>query len=115
MQSRRGTQWLLGVVLPLALVVIILTADYLEGPKTAYVGVLAAVPMLSAVFARPLVTLAVGVITWLAALGFGLAASDGNVPAQRVRLVIIAGETVEDAFERAKDTDYAPPWMKDSA
>lgn len=90
MQSRRGAQWLLGVVLPLALVVIILTADYLEGPKTAYVGVLAAVPMLSAVFARPLVTLAVGVITWLAALGFGLAASDGNVPAQRVRLVIIA-------------------------
>jgi hypothetical protein len=47
----RRAEVLLGVVLPLLVVVVILVADKLEGPKTAYVGVLAVVPMLAAVFA----------------------------------------------------------------
>lgn len=81
---------LLAVIAPMVLVIVILTADLWEGPKTAYVGVLSVVPMLAAVFGTPLQTAMVGVLTWLSALGFGLIASDGNAPAQTVRLVIIA-------------------------
>lgn len=82
--------WGLGLLMPIALIVLILGADAREGPKTAYVGVLAVVPMLAAVFATPRMTLAVALITWLSALGFGLAAADGNAAAQQVRLIIIA-------------------------
>ena len=64
----------------MTLVVLFLAADAAEGPKTAYVGVLAAVPMLAAVFATPH-ALAVAVVTWLPAFGFGHLASDGNVAA----------------------------------
>lgn len=80
----------LGLVLPVLLIALILGADVLESPKTAYVGVLAVVPMLAAVFAPPSMTAVVAVITWLSAFGFGQLASDGNVGAQQVRLVIIA-------------------------
>lgn len=83
-------RWTLPVVLPVVLIAVILGADALEGPKTAYVGVLAVIPMLSAVFGTPKQVAGVSVVAWLSALAFGLAASDGNVPAQRVRLVIIA-------------------------
>lgn len=82
--------WVLPVLVPMLLVAVILVADSLEGPKTAYVGVLTAVPMLAAVFGTPRQTALVALLTWLAAYGFGLAASDGNAPAQTVRLVIIA-------------------------
>lgn len=89
----RNSPWAaygLGLVLPLVLIVLILSADAAEGPKTAYVGVLAVVPMLAAVFASPAITALVALITWLSAFGFGNLASDGNVAAQRVRLIIIA-------------------------
>ena len=76
--------------MPLALILLILGADATEGPKTAYVGVLAVVPMLAAVFATPRMTLVVAVITWLSAFAFGHVASDGNVASQQVRLIIIA-------------------------
>ena len=87
--SRAAAVWL-GLVLPVLLIVVILGADVIESPKTAYVGVLAVVPMLAAVFAPPPMTAVVAVITWLSAFGFGQLASDGNVAAQQVRLVIIA-------------------------
>lgn len=48
------------------------------------------VPMLAAVFATPGITSLTAVITWVCAWLFGLIASDGNVTAQTVRLVIIA-------------------------
>lgn len=83
-------QWVLPVALPVLLVALILVADALEGPKTAFVGVLAVVPMFSAIFGRPLQVAIVGVVAWLAALGFGMVALDGKAPAQTVRLVIIA-------------------------
>ena len=95
--SRPGS-WLLHDALPLLFVALILGADALEGPKTAYVGVLAVVPMLAAVFATPLQTAAVGLVAWLAALGFGTLASDGNVQAQTVRLLIIAACAVGAVF-----------------
>lgn len=84
------TPLIIGVVVPIALIAVILTLDAIESPKTAYVGVLSAIPLLSAVFARPPATAFVGVVTWLSALGFGYVASDGNVQAQRVRLAFIA-------------------------
>ena len=81
---------LLAVVLPLVLVALVLLADAVESPKTAYVGVLTAMPFLAAVFGTPRQTAFVGVVTWLAALAFGFVASDGNVTAQQVRLGFIA-------------------------
>jgi len=84
-------RWLLGFVVPLIFIALILVADSAEGPKTAYVGVLAVVPMFSAIFARPPMTAVVAVIAWLSAFLFGHLASDGNVTAQTVRLFIIAG------------------------
>jgi len=92
--SDKATEVLLGVVLPVLLVGVILLADAIEGPKTAYVGVLAVVPMLAAVFARPLLTFIVGAIAWTAAFTFGHFASDGNVTAQTVRLIIIGLSTL---------------------
>lgn len=91
-ESARTTasSWLLGVVVPLIFIVIILSSDLIEGPKTAYVGVLSAIPLLSAIFGSPLQTALVAVITWLSAFAFGHFATDGNVTAQSVRLVIIA-------------------------
>lgn len=88
--AQRPRSWLLGVIVPLLIIVVILVADALEGPKTAYVGVLAVVPMFAAVFGTPLSTGIVGLITWLSAFAFGHLASDGNVTAQTVRLIIIA-------------------------
>jgi len=98
----------LPLVVPLLLVVVILAADALEGPKTAYVGVLTAVPMLAAVFGTPRQTALVALLTWLSAYGFGLVASDGNAPAQTVRLVIIALVSVLAvlaAHQRCKQED----------
>lgn len=82
--------WLLGVLMPMAIIVIILAADRLEGPKTAYVGVLAVVPVFAAVFGTPVSTALVGVLTVAAGFTYGLFAEDGDAPAQAVRLVIIA-------------------------
>ncbi len=83
-------RWILGFFVPLIFIVLILGADAAEGTKTAYVGVLAVVPMFSAVFARPVMTAFVSIIVWLSAFAFGVVASDGNATAQTVRLVIIA-------------------------
>lgn len=82
------------LVLPLALVAAILVADELEGPKTAYVGVLVAVPMLSAVFGSPLTAVVTGASALVAAGLYGLQADDGQVTAQLARLVVIAVLTV---------------------
>ena len=76
--------------MPVALIVLILWADEAVPPKPSFVGALAVVPMLAAVFATPRLTLLVAVITWCSAFVFGQVAADGNDPAQQVRLVIIA-------------------------
>ena len=84
-----ASRFALGVLLPLVFDATILTADVLEGPKTAYVGLLASAPMLAAVFGSVSMVALVSVLTWFAAFSFGLIASDGNVPAQTVRLFFI--------------------------
>ena len=81
---------MLPCLIPLAFIGIILGADALEGPKTAYVGLLATVPMLAAVFCTPLQTALTGAITVLSGYLFGLLAADGNAPAQTVRLIAIS-------------------------
>lgn len=83
-------KWIFSVLIPLIAIALILLADMLEGPKTAYVGVLAVVPMLAAVFGGAITTAIISGITLVSAAVFGLFASDGNVPAQNVRLLIIA-------------------------
>lgn len=92
--SAEGTNALsrgaLPLVLPLILIISIITADIIEGPKTAYVGLMASVPMLAAVFGAPGQVALIGVVTWLSAFTFGQVASDGNVAAQTVRLIAIA-------------------------
>lgn len=88
------SSWLLGVLMPLVIIALILMADALEGEKTAFVGVLAVVPVFAAVFGTPASTALVGVATVASAYAFGLVASDGSAPAQTVRLVIIAIMTV---------------------
>lgn len=85
-----AASWTLSLIVPIIFLVLILGADYREGPKTAYVGVLTAVPFFAAVFGTPVMTAVTAIITWLSAFSFGLLASDGNVPAQTVRLGIIA-------------------------
>lgn len=93
MNQRGGSisgSWWLALVVPCLLIVLILGADVLESPKTAYVGVLTAVPLFAAIFGTPLMTAVTSVITWTSALLFGLIAADGNVTAQTVRLGIIA-------------------------
>lgn len=81
---------LLGIGVPLVTLAIVLAADWLEGPRTAFVGTLVVVPMLSAVFASARSTALIAAITWWAALLFGLFAEDGGAPAQYIRLGIIA-------------------------
>lgn len=85
-----ASRTLLGVALPIVFDVLIIVADIIESPKTAYVGLLASAPMLSAVFATRLQVIGVSAATWLAAFAFGHFASDGNVAAQTVRLFFIA-------------------------
>ena len=87
---QRLSQWVLSIVLPIVLIAVILAADVIEGPKTAYVGVLSAIPLLSAVFGTPRATAFISVVTWSSAYTFGRLASDGNARSQTVRLVIIA-------------------------
>ena len=90
MTTQKSFQILLGVFVPLAMIAIILASDVIEGPKTAYVGVLAAVPLFSAIFGTPVATIFIALATWVSAFVFGHVASDGNTRSQTVRLVIIA-------------------------
>ena len=89
-KMQRHSQWVLSIVLPIVLIAVILAADVIEGPKTAYVGVLSAIPLLSAVFGTPRFTAFISVVTWSSAYTFGRLASDGNARSQTVRLVVIA-------------------------
>lgn len=87
----RSSGWWYGVGTPGALTLIILGLDFLEGPKTSFVGLLAVIPMLAAVFARPAVTLGVGTFALSAASLYGyFVASDGQTSAQHFRLAAIA-------------------------
>jgi diguanylate cyclase (GGDEF)-like protein len=89
-QAMRRNQYSFGLVLPLLLILLILVADILEGPKTAYVGVLACVAPLAAAFGTVRMVVTVTIVALLGAFSIGYFASDGNVTAQNTRLVIIS-------------------------
>lgn len=94
MTGSRGGRVVRAFGLPCLLVAAILAADTLEGPKTAFVGVLAVTPMLAAVFGGPVTVAAVGAVALTAGWLFGLGAHDGQVAAQHVRLGVIAVMTL---------------------
>ena len=79
----------MAVGLPMILIATVLLADALEGPKTAFVGVLVAAPMLSAVSGGPRTVVAVGTVALFCAAVFGVLSEDGWVVAQATRLVVI--------------------------
>ncbi|MGV1003836.1 MAG: GGDEF domain-containing protein [Candidatus Nanopelagicales bacterium] len=113
--SRLRGQILLAVIMPLSMTALILAADVVEGPKTAFVGVLTAVPMVVAVFGSGAQVALVGLINWSAAFIYGQFAADGHVPAQSVRLVIISLMTLL-AFAVARirvrrDADLQLAWQ----
>lgn len=82
-------QYAFGLFLPLILISLILVADVLEGPKTAYVGVLACVAPLAAAFGSIRMVVIVSLAALAGAFSIGYFASDGNVAAQNTRLIII--------------------------
>lgn len=84
----------IGVLLPIVLTALILGLDGLDGPKTAFVGLLAVMPMLAAVFVGPRDTALIGAFALAAGGVFGLFAADGHLPAQYIRLGAIAGFTL---------------------
>lgn len=102
MSRSRGGRDVRALGLPCLLVAAILGADTLEGPKTAFVGVLAVTPMLAAVFGGPATVVAVGVVALTSGWLFGLHAHDGQVAAQHVRLAVIAVMTVIAAVAAAE-------------
>jgi diguanylate cyclase (GGDEF)-like protein len=89
-RSMRRSQNSFGLILPMLLIVLILVADILEGPKTAYVGVLACVAPLAAAFGTIRMVISVSTAALIGAFSIGYFASDGNVTAQNTRLVIIS-------------------------
>lgn len=84
------TSLFLAIGIPIFFIIVILTADIIESPKTAYVGVLTMVPLFAAIFGTPTQTAFIAVLSLASGWIFGLFAEDGNVPAQTVRLIIIA-------------------------
>jgi sigma-B regulation protein RsbU (phosphoserine phosphatase) len=84
-----------GLVAGLSLIALIIGADVVEGlDRTAYVGVLTAVPFLVAALARPVDVVGIGVLSLVAGQVYAETAGAGTDPAQVVRLVFIAIATV---------------------
>jgi len=83
----------LGVLSASVLIFIVLLADVVEGPATAYVGVLTAAPLLAAVFARPTDVLVVGLLAMAFGQGYAVVAGSGTTQAQLVRLGFLAAGT----------------------
>jgi len=88
-KSLQRSQYIFGLIFPLLLIILILVADILEGPKTAYVGVLACVAPLAAAFGTIRMVSAVAITALAGGYSIGHFASDGNVAAQNTRLFII--------------------------
>lgn len=83
----------LGVVSACVLIALVVAADVLEGPVTAYVGVLTAAPLLAAVFASPGQVLAVGLLSLAAGQGYAASTGAGDSSAQWVRLGFLSAGT----------------------
>lgn len=82
--------WVFGLVAPLLFTAGILAADFIEGPKTAFVGVIACVPLFAAIFGNFVSTSIVSVVAVASAAWFGFVASDGNAQSQLARIAVIS-------------------------
>lgn len=80
---------MLGLLAPVALIALIIGADIWEGPHTAFIGVIASLPLMAAIFSGPGITAAVSAAALLGAYLHGLTAVDGNNEAQLIRLGFI--------------------------
>ena len=91
-QPRPGQRWtrlFLGLILPVVLATIIFIADYLEGPQTAFVGIVTSLPLMSAIFSRPLTTSLVSLYVLIGAIVHGFTTSDSFNSTQWVRITFI--------------------------
>lgn len=82
-----------GAVAALALVALIVALDVVEGPKTQFVGLLVAAPILAASFVPALPTAAVGLVALAAGAGYGAYRDVATTAPQLVRLFAIAVAT----------------------
>ena len=88
-REMRVNQYVYGVVLPLLLSVMIFFADIARGPEDAYIGILAVVPPISAIFGTVRMVWAVSIVTIVMAFVDGAFGLGGDTTVEFVRLVII--------------------------
>lgn len=88
--ARESGSWSLGALVPLLGLALILLAEVVEGPRTSFMGLLAAVPIFAAVFSRPALTAMIAGVTWLAAVTFGLVSPERIGASDSLRLATIA-------------------------
>lgn len=87
--ARKWTRLFLGLILPIVLATIIFFADYLEGPQTAFVGIVTSLPLMSAIFSRPLTTSLVSLYVLIGAIVHGFTTTDSFNSTQWIRLTFI--------------------------
>jgi diguanylate cyclase (GGDEF)-like protein len=87
---RSFLNWILGAAVPLVAVAVLLYVDSLDGTTNGYVGLIAVMPMFSAVFGTPVTTVIVSVTTLAAAFVMGELYPETSREAQTVRVVVIA-------------------------
>jgi diguanylate cyclase (GGDEF)-like protein len=87
--SSRNAEVTRGVVLPLVLLVVILAVGIVTGQHAVYIGMMAAVPMLAAVFAGISLTAIVAVISVVAGTVLAFMPGDEDVSDSVVPLVVL--------------------------
>lgn len=112
MESSRKTEVTQGVVLPLVILVVLFALGIATGEHAIYVAMMAAVPMLSAVFATIPFTGLVAVVTFVAGLILTFLPSDEQVQdsvVPLVGLIVAAAIAVVASRFRAVETVGAAP------
>lgn len=102
---RSTLNWILGAVVPLVAVAVLLVLDSLDGTTNNYVGLVAVMPMFSAVFGTPLTTIVVSASTLAAVSIMGQIFPDSSREAQIVRIVVITvvcGVAIGASFVRKR-------------
>jgi len=84
------SRFMLGVVFPLLIAFIVMLADYLEGPKVAFLGAVTSLPFMASIFGKPRSTAFVAAVVVLGAYISGLASEDSGTLRQGIRITLIA-------------------------
>lgn len=82
-------RFMLGFAFPVLIATLVIWMDYLEGPRTAFVGVISCVTFMSAIFSKPGQTAMVGVFTVFGCYLYGLTGEDAGTMRQVIRLCLI--------------------------